>query len=163
MLAGLLHVHGYTITPSHSPLSLFSVHSSRLPITAIDPHSVHSQHLLQMVQCLCKPVVNFVSSGSGFNLERNNSTIVCDNFDSCDIQWLNSLRGVAIACVCIVWNLDSPLVSGLQTIPRCGLLKAPPVTVSLQHTSNSSNCRLYVAGYCRASLSQGICGAHLNL
>lgn len=129
MLAGLLHVHGHTVTPSHPPLPLFStVQSSHLPITAIDPHSVHSPRLLPMVQCLCKPVVKFVASG--FNLEKTNSVIVCDNFDLDDIRWLNSLRRVAIACVCVIWSLDSPLVAGLQTIPRCGLLKAPPQTVS---------------------------------
>ena len=159
MLAGLLHVHGYTVTPSHPSLPLFSTtHSSHLPITAIDPHSVRSRHLQPMVDCLCKPVVKFVASG--FNLEKTSSVVVCDDFDLDDIRWLNSLRGVAIACVCVVWNLDSPLVSCLQTIPRCGLPKAPPQTVSRNETSNYG---LRHDGYCRSGLSLGMSyGVHLN-
>ena len=109
VLTGLLHVHGYTVTPSHPPLPLFSTtHSSHLPITAIDPHSVRSRHLQPMVDCLCKPVVKFVASG--FNLEKTSSVVVCDDFDLDDIRWLNSLRGVAIACVC---GMEPGLTTGI--------------------------------------------------
>ena len=122
ILAGLLHVHGYTLTPSHTPLPLSSpFHSSPLPLTPLDPNCVRDKHLWCLVECLCQPLVKFVGSGSGPRDGSSSRSTVALNLGQADIGWLNSLSGVAIACVCVLSNLDSPVMAGLQAIPRCGL------------------------------------------
>ena len=130
ILAGLLHIHGYTLTPSHTPLPLSSpLHSSPLPLTPLDPHSVHDKRLRCHVQCLCKPAVKFVGSESNpRGGSSGTSSTVTLNLDQADIGWLNTLSGVAVACVCVLSNLDSPVMAGLQAIPRHGLRKPSRVS-----------------------------------
>ena len=127
LLVGLLHIHSYTLTPSHPPLPLFSPSSSpRLPLSPLDPTSVHEPTLQPFVQCLCEPPVRFAVKGP-----VPDPTVASLDLDQGDIDWLNTLSGGAVACVVVVWNLDTPLVKGLQTVPQCRLLKGPPpLTVS---------------------------------
>ena len=113
-------IHPHTLPHSPSPIL-------PLPLKAIDPHSVRDKCLQPLIQSLREPVVKFVASG----LPLEGCGLITVDLELDDISWLNSLNRVAISCVCVVWNLDSPLVSGLQTIPRCGLLKVAPSRVSL--------------------------------
>jgi hypothetical protein len=39
-----------------------------------------------------------------------------------DVEWLNSLAADSVIAVCMVWNLDSSLVTSLQSVPNSGLL-----------------------------------------
>ena len=47
-----------------------------------------------------------------------------------DVDWVNSLSVATIACVLVVWNLDSPLLTCLKSIPHSVLPKDLSPTVS---------------------------------
>lgn len=123
VLVGVVNIHGYTVTSTHPPLPLFSPTTSpQVPIiVGLEPQSVDASYK-------SRPEVTslfFSSSGVVF-IPRNETRClpghVNVDLDYSDIEWLNSLSGVVIASVCVVWNLDdSPLVAGLQTIPNSGL------------------------------------------
>ena len=126
VLCGLLHVHGHTLTPSPSPYPLFSpTHSSHFPLAAVDPHSVRLQNssLWKFLRLLSQHSVQFASLRASQERPSSSSSDIYLDLDREDIRWLNVFSGVAISCVFLVWNLDSPLVSGLQTVPNCGLPK----------------------------------------
>ena len=99
VLTGSVEVHGFLLTPSHPPLTLFSpLNSPHLPIV---PSPASQGELLG---------AGLAGEGRGLGAD--------------DVEWLKSLESVR--AVCVVWNLDSPHVTCLHSIPNSGLLPSCP-------------------------------------
>ncbi|CAI8008208.1 Polynucleotide 5'-hydroxyl-kinase NOL9 [Geodia barretti] len=98
VLTGTVEVHGFLLTSSHPPLPLFSpLNSPHLPILP-SPSDAEEEQM----------GAGFAGRGRGLGAE--------------DVEWLNSLAADSVIAVCMVWNLDSLLVTSLQSVPNSGLL-----------------------------------------
>lgn len=111
VVTGSVEIHGFLVTSSQPPLSLFSpLNSPRLPIL---PSS--SSH--------CQLGAGLAVKGCGLGAE--------------DEEWLNSLTLDSLLAVCVIWNLDSPLVTSLHSVPNSGLLlPSPQLDVSIGMETN---------------------------
>ena len=110
VLTGTVEVHGFLLTSSHPPLPLFSpLNSPHLPIL---PSPSDAKEKEQMG-------AGFAGRGRGLRAD--------------DVEWLNSLAADSVIAVCMVWNLDSLLVTSLQSVPNSGLLPSKlDVSIALE-------------------------------
>ena len=121
VLAGLLYVHGHVLTPSPFPHHLFSPENSpHLPLCAVRDWTPLTEKARAALAPLQRDHIKFVSSSTTLTTTVDERSVCAIDLEEEDIQWLELTP--AITCVCVVWNLDTPLESCHQTTPRGTLL-----------------------------------------
>ena len=130
--SGCSWFHPHTLTPSHLPVltpSLITPHPT--PQYPWYMHTVCTVHTCiiytdedgyKRPECLRNLWAELEESWCG----HAGPGSILHGLGMGEREWLKSLAEYGVLAVCVVWNLDSPLVASLHTVPKWRLMKSPP-------------------------------------